>query len=301
MKKFGSYGTDLFAASRGEGRKLSFEEEKELSRRIHLGAAARKALLSGADLSDADRAEKQRLAEDGDAAYEQLVAANIPLAMKAALKTWRLNPSGLNELDDYKQTAVKVICEAARTYDGRRGCRFSTWAYQQLMQEMVRENALTVYALRIPEENLYRIGRLMRGAENAPLREAAAAEGMTESAAQKLLVSACVYKSLQDPYSPEDPDTSLGEMIPDVSALNAEEIGARIDRERASAELLAALSRLPEDEQSLLRGRMGFGGSIVPLRAYVGVFAESISGVQKKQIRAENHLRELMGVLPLAG
>lgn len=300
MKKFDFYGTDLFAASRGAGRKLSFEEEQELSRRIHLGDAARKALLCGKDLSDAERAEKQTLMEDGDAAYEQLVAANIPLAMKTAVKTWKLNSSGLNELDDYKQTAVKVICEAARTYDGRRGCRFSTWAYQQLMQEMVRENAMTVYALRIPEENLYKISRLKHGAENAPLREAAADAGMTECAAEKLLASACVYKSLQDPYSAEDPGTLLGEMIPDGSALNAEEIGARIDREQAAAKLIAALTELPADEQSLLRGRMGFDGSIVPLRAYVGVFAESVSGVQKKQIRAENHLRELMGVLPLA-
>ena len=301
MKKTDTCGTDRFTASRGAGRKLSFEDEKALSLRIRLGDAARKALLSGTGLTDAERSEKQKLADDGDAAYEQLVAANIPLAMQTAVKTWKLNPLGLNELDDYKQTAVKVICEAARTYDGRRGCRFSTWAYQQLMQEMVRENALTVYALRIPEENLYKIGRLKRVAENVPLRDAAATEGMTECAAQKLLSSSCVYKSLQDPYSAEDPDTSLGEMIPDGSSPDAEEIGMRIDLEAVTAKMLTALSELPEDERSLLRGRMGFDGSVVPLRAYVGGFAESVSGVQKKQIRAENHLRELMNVLPLAG
>lgn len=301
MKKFGSYGTDLFAASRGEGLKLSFKEEKELSRRIHSGAAARKALLSGADLSDAERAEKQRLAEEGDAAYDQLVAANIPLAMKTALKTWRLNPSGLNDFEDYRQTALRAICEAAWTFDWRRGCRFSTWAWQQIMQAMIRENALTSYGLRIPEENLYRIGELKRRTEISSLDEAAAEMDLTAAAAGKLLIAAASCRSFQEPVSAEDPETELGEMITDAAALSAEEIEERIDMENEIERLMKAFSGLSEEEQTLLKGRMGFDGQVVPLKDYVGVCSKSISGVQKKQIAAEKHLRKLLQALPLAG
>ena len=44
---------------------------------------------------------------------------------------------------------------------------------------------------------------------------------------------------------------------------------------------------------------MGFFGATQPMRAFVGTAAKSVSGVQKKQIAAEKHLRELYYSLPL--
>ena len=66
----------------------------------------------------------------------------------------------------------------------------------------------------------------------------------------------------------------------------------------ADRELYEALS---DDERTLLKGRMGFFGEQQTLKSFVGTAAKSVSGVQKKQIAAENHLRELYFSLPLAG
>lgn len=65
--------------------------------------------------------------------------------------------------------------------------------------------------------------------------------------------------------------------------------------------LSMALEALPDDERNILKGRMGYFGEPQPLSSFVGTTAKSISGVQKKQIAALKHLRELYYGLPLAG
>lgn len=297
MKKTYGFDTNTMAKA-GEG--LTCEEEMELSKRILAGNEARARLLSGLALTNAERAELTWTAEDGEAAYEALVAANYPLAMKFALETRKLNPTGLNELEDYRQTALLAICKAARTFDWRRGCRFSTWVFPQLKQAMIRENAATAYALRIPEESLCRIGELKRHAESGSLTRAADAMNMTESAAEKLLSACGRAKSLQDPFSVEDQDTELGEMLPDCHALTAAEIEESVDREHSWSLILNAFPKLSAEEQSILRDRMGFNGD-APLRTCVGIYGNSISGVHKKQKAAVEHLRKLVSALPLAG
>ena len=193
-----------------------------------------------------------------------------------------------------------MICSCAWTYDWKIGCRFGTYVHRCLQHEMMRENARMGYALRIPEENLSQLSALRRESEDFGVDTAARNLGMTADSAARLLLAGSLSRSLQDPVNTDDPDLELGDTIADAQALTAEEIEERIDREEMLKKLRIAFSALPENERSLLLGRMGFGGEQVPMRAFVGTVAGSICGVQKKQIAAEKHLRELYFSLPMA-
>ena len=125
--------------------------------------------------------------------------------------------------------------------------------------------------------------------------------GRAGRSAGKLRSSGGVGRRLEEPFSREEGDTEFGEMIADPAALTAEMIEDDITARSRTAKLMDALAALPEDEQDLLRGRMGFDGEPRPLKAYVGVYARSISGVQKKQLAAEKHLREIYEGLPEGG
>ena len=294
----------LSAENRDEGFRgidgLSADEEKELSKQILAGEAAKESLSNNADLSDTEKSALTDIIEAGDRAYDRLVLANLPRAAKIAAETLRKNPCGLNDFYDYRQTAMKVICSCARTYDWKLGCRFGTYVHRSLQHEMMRENAKTGYALRIPEENLPQLGSLKRLAESGGINEAAKELNLTAETAGRLLWAGSSNKSLQDPVSAEDPETELGEMIADAAAMTADEIEDRIDRETQMTNLYKAFSGLPENERDLLKGRMGFDGDPLPMKAFVGTAAKSISGVQKKQIAAMNHLLALYFNLPLA-
>lgn len=280
--------------------RLSADEETELSKQILAGEAANQALSDNGRLSEEEKAALETLRDAGEQAYQRLVLANLPRAAKIAADTYRKNPLGLNTFDDYQQTALKVICKCARTYDWKLGCRFGTYVHRCLQHEMMRENAGTGYALRIPEETLPQLSALKRLSEIKGLDEAARELSMNTEDAGKLLLAGRPGKSLQDPVNADDSETELGETIADASAMTADEIESRIDHQKQLEMLNTALSQLPAAERDLLKKRMGFGGDPLPMRAFVGTVAKSISGVQKKQIAAEKHLREIYFSLPMA-
>ena len=107
--------------------------------------------------------------------------------------------------------------------------------------------------------------------------------------------------SLQAPLGKDCSNAEFGDVLPDMDAVTAEQIDEKIEKEYRLKRLTKALEALPDDEKTILKGRMGFYGDPQPLKSSVGTAAKSISGVQKKQIAAVKHLRELYDSLPLAG
>lgn len=295
MKKNAYQMTENAGADAFSNEGLSFEEEIEFSKSILAGEAAKKKLAESDTLNEEERNSLENAVRTGDQAYERLVMANVPRAMKAAFETFRKNPFGLNEIDDYRQTAMKVVCTCARTYDWKLGCRFGTYVQNSLKNEMVRENARTGYALRIPEENLCRLNALKQQKEGG---KADRMEEKDRKSAEKLISLCMVSRSLDEPAGCDGSGMDFGEMIEDPNALTAEMIEDGIIDLLQTAKLMEALEALPEDEKELLKGRMGFEGDPLPMKAYVGIYAKSISGVQKKQKAAEKHLREVFFSLP---
>lgn len=260
-----------------------------LSKRIQAGNEAKEILNRDSFLSEEERTRLAALVEEGEFAFGQLVEANVPRAMKFAYETWLKNKFGVNELEDYQQTALKVICACARTYDWNKGFRFGTYAHNCLQHEMLRENAKTCYAIRIPEESLMQLGAAK---QNAGFQ--------THRGSEKLIAACSPCISLQAPLSKDGGDDEFGDVLPDSRAMTAEQIEDKIENENRLLRLNKALDALSDDEKALLKGRMGFFGEQQTLKSFVGTAAKSVSGVQKKQIAAENHLRELYFSLPLA-
>ena len=279
---------------------LSAGEEKELSKQILAGNEAKAALTCEKPMSESERDALKTVIEKGAAAYERLIMENLPRAYQFAYEAYRKNAFGLNEKADYFQTAMKVICSCAGTFDWQMGCRFGTYVHRCMKNELLRENARNGYAVRIPEENLQKLGVLKRLNAEMGIDRAAAALGISADLAASILAAGTVSKSLQEPVNWEDPDTELGDCIADAYAMTADEIESGIDREQNLEKLRAAFSMLDPDEKVLLKGRFGLGTDQLPMRAFIGTVAKSVSGVQKKQEAAEKHLRELFFSLPMA-
>ncbi len=280
----------------GKEQNLSFDEEVMLSKKIQAGNDAKEILAKNGSLSYEDRVKLESLAAEGDLAFERLVYANVPRAMKFASETWQKNRSGADDLEDYRQVAMGVICSCARVFDWKKGCRFGTLAHQCLQREMLRENARMCYVIRVPEERLMQLP--------AAKKDAAADVSGAEAigSALKKLIDVCgPQRSLQDPVGMEEDEAEFGDYLPDPSAVTAAQIEESIDHEEMVSRLYKALESLPDDERMLLMGRAGFFGETQTLSSFVGTAARSISGVQKKQIAAEKHLRELYISLPMAG
>ena len=123
----------------------------------------------------------------------------------------------------------------------------------------------------------------------------------THCGSEKLIAACSPCISLQAPLSKDGGDDEFGDVLPDSRAMTAEQIEDKIENENRLLRLNKALDALSDDERTLLKGRMGFFGDQQTLKSFVGTAAKSVSGVQKKQIAAENHLRELYFSLPLAG
>ncbi len=280
---------------------LTADEEITLSKQILAGEEAKRSLSRNRNISEEEKSALQALIDAGESAYDQMVLANMPRAAKIAAETVRKNPYGVNDFEDYKQTAMKVICKCARTFDWKHGCRFGTYVHRSLQNEMMRENAKTEFIMRIPEENLARLSALKRLCENKSIEEAAQELSMTTEEALKLLLAGSPVRSLEEPVNEDSSDTELGETVCDESFMTKEEIENRIDFLIQIELLYIALSKLPVAERELLKGRMGFEGDPLPMKAFVGKTAKSISGVQKKQVAAVKHLREIYFSLPLAG
>lgn len=285
--------TEITAAADKEG--LSFEEEISLSKQILAGERAKKQLENAASLQSGERASLENTVLSGDLACERLILANKPRAMKIAAEAYRKNPSGLNELEDYYQTAMKVICVCARTYDWQKGCRFGTYVHNSLKNEMMRENARSGYVMHIPEDKLCRLNALKRRKDTGKL------SGMGEKDrldADKLFAACTPGKSLDEPIPGDDSDTEFGETIADKTAVTAEMVDDELELEENVLRLRKALEVLPENERALLRARNGFDGPRQTLKSLTGTFAQSTSGVQKKEDAAKKHLRQIFESLP---
>ena len=269
---------------------LNFEEEIMLSKKIQAGNEAKEILNLGNLMSEEEFQKLTILVEEGELAFGQLVEANVPRAMKYAYETWQKNKFGVNDLEDYQQTALKVICTCARTFDWNKGFRFGTLAHNCLKHEMLRENAKTCYALRIPEESLMQLSTVKQNPETSVCKDS-----------DKLIAACSSYISLQSPLGKEGSEEEFGDILPDTRALTAEQIEEKIDEENNRLRLAKALEAMSEDERNILKGRMGYFGEPQLLKSFVGTAAKSISGVQKKQETALKHLRELYFSLPLAG
>ena len=133
-----------YLGSRLRPGRLSRAEEAQLGGTIQLGLAARRQLAT----DGVERAQLQREVEEGRAAAEQFVTANLGLVVAFAR---RYQATGV-PLDDLIQEGTIGLLRAVELYDWRRGFTFSTYAAWWIRQAIQRGVPEIRRSIRLPEE-----------------------------------------------------------------------------------------------------------------------------------------------------
>jgi RNA polymerase primary sigma factor/RNA polymerase nonessential primary-like sigma factor len=136
---------------------LSADQEAALGRMIEAGVAAA-AVLAGYPLRvDANSAELERIAADGESARERFLQSNLRLVAFAMAGVVRGSAPGVQR-DDVFQEGVVAMAEALRRFDWRRG-RFSTLALRRIRRHVVEYVATLGGSLGVPAHRAVEIRR----------------------------------------------------------------------------------------------------------------------------------------------
>lgn len=225
----------------------------------------------------------------------KLVKDNWKLAKHFAAETSALNPYSLNDFSDYFLSALEVLCVCAVKYDPSKNASFTTYAYTSIKNRMLIENSYFAYAYRIPEKKMYLIGQIKHQSENMTEVRAAAKLGIRGFNSYQLISAMQHSKRLQDPIETDEGEMELEDVLADNNALTGREIEAQIDREYYLAKLSIALKKLPAFERTILSCRYGLNGKErKTLNELAKIYAQTIGGIRRAQMEAEEHLREIV-------
>ncbi len=266
---------------------LTAGQEVELAKRIEAGLFAEEKLTGGSGVLRADqRADLERVAEDGRRAKDHLLEANLRLVVSVAR---RYAGRGMLFLDLIQEGNLGLI-RGVEKFDYTKGYKFSTYATWWIRQAISRAMAEQSRTIRLPvhmAEATSTLARVQRqllqdlGREPTPA-ELAAGLDMTP---EKLIE---VQKYAREPISlhaplGEDGDSELGDLIEDSEAIQpAEAASSTLLQEQ----LHAVLGTLPEREADVVSMRFGLtGGQPKTLdeigKAY-GVTRERIRQIESK-------------------
>ena len=264
------------------------------SLQLFFNQAAKYPLLTGPQ-----EIELAKRIEAGDLeAKETLINSNLRLVIKFAR---RYQGHGL-PMGDLVQEAMLGLIRAAEKFDWRRGYKFSTYAVLWIKQSIQRGLDNTGRAVRIPahvaqrERTVNRISaELAIELDREPTDEEVAERAklpLDEVMATRDLTR--VTSSLDQPIG-DDGDTTLGELRAEATADLEDEV---LEREQENA-VEEALSKLPELEAEVIRGRFGTGGR--PAKSIRDV-ARDLGVTQKNAQKLEQSaLRRLAGDESLGG
>ncbi|MDV6375704.1 RNA polymerase sigma factor RpoD [Deinococcus arenicola] len=238
---------------------LTLEEEIALARRIEEGEESRKTLEEDLDLEDRARRRQMRQVEDGAAARQGLIEANLRLVVSIAKK---YTGRGLGFLD-LIQEGNQGLIRAVEKFEYRRRYKFSTYATWWIRQAINRAIADQARTIRIPVHMVETINKLTRTARQ--LQQELSREATHEEIAEAMGPGwdankvEEVQKVSQEPVSLETPigdekDSFYGDFIPDDNLDSPVDNAAKT---LLSEELEKALSKLTEREAMVLKFRKG--------------------------------------------
>nr|WP_281377016.1 RNA polymerase sigma factor RpoD [Deinobacterium chartae] len=271
---------------------LSLEEEISLARRIEEGEEAKKILEQEGDtLEDRARRGLQRQTEDGAAARQALIEANLRLVVSIAKK---YTGRGLGFLD-LIQEGNQGLIRAVEKFEYRRRYKFSTYATWWIRQAINRAIADQARTIRIPVHMVETINKLTRTARQ--LQQELSREPTYEEIAEAMgpgwdaAKVEEVQKVSQEPVSLETPigdekDSFYGDFIPDENLDSPVENAAKT---LLSEELDKALGKLTEREAMVLKLRKGLidgrEHTLEEVGQYFNVTRERIRQIENKALR----------------
>jgi len=266
---------------------LNAAQEVELSKRVEAGLFAEHKIDSTPDLPADFRRELGLLVDDGQAAKQQLVSANLRLVVSVAKK---YSGRGMTLLDLVQEGNLGLI-RAVEKFDYAKGYKFSTYATWWIRQAIGRALADQARTIRIPVhvvEQINKITRLQRQLVSTLGREPTDEELALElDMPIEQVVELRRYA--QDTVSLEtsvgdDGDSVLGDFIEDsdaTSPADAASYGAMQD------EIENVLGGLSPREREVMRLRFGLADgkqhTLAEVGNRLGLTRERIRQIEKNK------------------
>jgi RNA polymerase primary sigma factor len=275
---------------------LTLEEEISLARRYEEGEAAKKRLEAGGKMDDRTRRSLHYVVQDGLAAREHLIQANLRLVVSIAKK---FKGRGMSLLD-LIQEGNRGLMRAVEKFEVGRGFKFSTYATWWIRQAIQRAIADQSRTIRIPvhlSETLSKVSRVKRELEQELGREPeffeiakVLGDGWTPERVEELAEVGLDTISLEAPVG-EDGDAFYGDFL---AAENDGNPAENVAQTLLSEELERALSHLGEREASIIKMRHGLldgqERTLEEVAKVYGVTRERVRQIESKALRKLKYL-----------
>ena len=281
-------------------------EEADLAERIERGLAAA-ARLERETPAPLECIALQRAIDDGEAAREHLIRANLRLVVSIARKYQGYTTTALTLLDLSQEGNVGLMRAVAK-YDFRLGNKFSTYATWWIRQAVTRAIADQQRVIRLPvhmSEAISKLRRVSAQLERALEREPTTGEiaealGVTPEKVRRTLEAMQRTISLETPVG-EDGDAVLGDLIADDRLVAPHDAaGASLLREQIED----VLQKLPWREREIIRLRYGLKDgryrTLEEVGVEFGITRERIRQIEAVALRKLRHPhlgRKLRGYL----
>ena len=272
---------------------LTAEQEVQLASAIERGREAERRLRTE-EVTPQERAELERLVEEGERAREHLIVANLRLVVSVAK---RYVGRGLSLLDLIEEGNLGLM-RAVEKYDYHRGYKLSTYATWWIRQAITRAIADQARTIRLPVHMVETVSRLLRtiprlqqelGRHPTP-EELAAEMGVSTERLQEIVKAAQIPISLETPVGEED-ESSLSEFVVDHSAVSPVDFATH---QSLRQELDRLLGSLTQRERRVLQLRYGLEDgrprTLGEIGAEIGLTRERIRQIEGEALNKLRHI-----------
>ncbi|GKY90502.1 hypothetical protein MPSEU_000023900 [Mayamaea pseudoterrestris] len=248
---------------------LSRDEETHYSHLIKSASRIRNVKVIGDDAAndesmDQQRRRQQRIIEDGQAARDALISANIGLVVSIAKRYYYSCVGTILSQHDLVQEGYIGLMDAAERFEPTKGFKFSTYATWWIRQRILRSINDSSRTIRLPAHmhmTLQKIQktrlRLMIELRREPTTDELAQQlGIPVERLEKALTNSRTVVSLEmllrSPAAKQETRT-----ISDFLACDAPTAEEEIHAEYLKRDVLEVVNQLPEKERAVILCRFG--------------------------------------------
>lgn len=240
----------------------------------------------------------RRIQEDHDQeAREKLICSNLRLVVSIA-KQYRNQYVGI---DDLVEEGNLGLIAAVDRYDYKLGYRFSTCATPWIKQAILRALTQNGRSIRLPAHTYQQLNQMRKfvekytaeNSEEPTKAQIAAALGVDEARIDYLMQWRQDTISASTPLSNDEDQKTLIETLPDNNDYSPVDY---VEDTLTHDEIMAAIDKLPERTQKILKMRYGLGGPTDPedwsnphtleeVGAYIGITRERVRQIEKDALQ----------------